>query len=426
MVTTYGDLRDTSFVMKDETDGHIIATTYIPQAAFSRNWRPNFRVGGDVITLPGGSTFRKATGWYRENLKIVPQSPQVWEGQDIAPPHHKVSIKTSPGGVAVHEGFITYDVLGAFSSSLGCFNGNMTPVIPQGMRNEAVTKALLKIADQKVNLGENLATAGQTYRMFAGATHKLVGALASAYRNRSLRPWLSQSLLQARKNGIPKTVAETYLEYIYGWKPLMDDVYALYKLAQTSTGKTLLLHAKGVSKQNGQRGSRFVNYSSIAAATIQHYVAEEAQVNCHIWARLDPNWAGARAMNQLGLLNPASLLWEITPWSFVVDWALPIGSVLAALSAPAGLIFVDGTVGMRIKARGPFEHWNYYHESGRTWSNKSNATGTIVYDGYLRETLNGWPIPGLWSDSDPLRGDRVFKALALAIANLGGMRHSIR
>jgi hypothetical protein len=35
---------------------------------------------------------------------------------------------------------------------------------------------------------------------------------------------------------------------------------------------------------------------------------------------------------QLGLLDPASVLWEITPYSFVVDWFVPFGTYLDNLN----------------------------------------------------------------------------------------------
>jgi hypothetical protein len=47
-------------------------------------------------------------------------------------------------------------------------------------------------------------------------------------------------------------------------------------------------------------------------------------------------------MGQLGLTNPASMAWAALPYSFVVDWLLPVGTMLGALSAPVGLKFQTG------------------------------------------------------------------------------------
>jgi hypothetical protein len=47
-------------------------------------------------------------------------------------------------------------------------------------------------------------------------------------------------------------------------------------------------------------------------------------------------------MSQLGLNSPVSLAWELIPYSFVVDWFLPIGQALEDLSKFEGLVFDSG------------------------------------------------------------------------------------
>jgi hypothetical protein len=47
---------------------------------------------------------------------------------------------------------------------------------------------------------------------------------------------------------------------------------------------------------------------------------------------------------QTGFTNPINLAWEVLPYSFVVDWFLPIGPYLETLSAFDGLAFLDGYV----------------------------------------------------------------------------------
>jgi hypothetical protein len=46
---------------------------------------------------------------------------------------------------------------------------------------------------------------------------------------------------------------------------------------------------------------------------------------------------------QTGFTNPINLAWEILPYSFVLDWFLPIGPYLETLSAYDGLVFLDGS-----------------------------------------------------------------------------------
>jgi hypothetical protein len=45
---------------------------------------------------------------------------------------------------------------------------------------------------------------------------------------------------------------------------------------------------------------------------------------------------------QSGFTNPVNLAWEILPYSFVIDWLLPIGPYLETLSAWHGTAFAGG------------------------------------------------------------------------------------
>lgn len=47
-------------------------------------------------------------------------------------------------------------------------------------------------------------------------------------------------------------------------------------------------------------------------------------------------------MNQLGLLDPVSLAWNLLPMSFVFDWFIPVGTFLDGFTATEGLTYQDG------------------------------------------------------------------------------------
>ena len=47
-------------------------------------------------------------------------------------------------------------------------------------------------------------------------------------------------------------------------------------------------------------------------------------------------------LSSVGLINPVELAWELLPYSFVVDWFLPIGPWISALTADVGFTFVTG------------------------------------------------------------------------------------
>lgn len=58
------------------------------------------------------------------------------------------------------------------------------------------------------------------------------------------------------------------------------------------------------------------------------------KVSCLVKQRFDPDAVASRAHALIGP-NPIVTLWEITTLSFVVDWVVPIGDYLAALTTPS-------------------------------------------------------------------------------------------
>jgi hypothetical protein len=379
------------------------------------------KVAGAVVKFPDGSIFRKATNRSRSRSWLELASSQTTRTTRLDYPIGTQGyVDTSPGGYNADYVFTAIGLI----DRLGLYTRTSSPTIPQDMRNEAVTKALNKIADQKANLGESLATYQQTLRLLtnpAGSLSNLVKRILDAHRNRKWRKFLRQSARDIERNGVVDSAAAAYIKWVYGVKPLMQDVHGLIELAKDKTLRPLLLNGRGYSERQDQ--SDPVTNTSLSNVTSSSGTDVRAAVRCSLWAHLDPNNAGSRSLNQLGLLNPLSLAWDLVTWSFVVDWVVPIGPVLSALSAPAGLIFVDGSLSNRITAVAPYtQHWNGYWSP--VWRKDTDvpASGTWRYEGYTRQQLTSWPLPGFWVDFDPLRGDRSLKALCLAILGLRSLR----
>lgn len=85
-----------------------------------------------------------------------------------------------------------------------------------------------------------------------------------------------------------------------------------------------------------------------------------------------------RKIQQLGLDDPLGLIWELTPYSFVVDWFLPVGQWLSSFRSIKGLTFQGGYTYVKSQGRG---YWRY---KAYPWSRPSNVTTTY---------LSKWRIP---------------------------------
>jgi len=405
-------------------------TTYTRQNFILERISTGTKVSGNFVTLANGKRFRKATSLARFSSKVDVGSPQVTRGTrtDIGRIGQNSYNLDSPGG---YNG----DDIHRQSTCANMVNGTSitsaiaAPSEPSSLRNRAVTNAMLKLASEKAGIGEDLATFRQTLGLIHSPTTALVTGLRKVWADRSLRKFVNECSRSLARKGIHSRAAEAYLEYVYGWKPLMQDIYGVIELMKEQGKSPLLLHATAKAEQQSALPG-FV-YDNVSDKSYTTLIAgeEHVRVNCSLWAYVDPQWVGLRALNQLGLLNPASLAWELIPWSFVVDWVVPIGSTLSAFTARAGLTFVDGTISTRAKATANLECYGHGLETGGNvkFSIRSPATSIWSYNGYVRSTLNTWPLPGFWINTDPLGldhggNDRPIKALALTIANLKTLR----
>jgi hypothetical protein len=288
------------------------------------------------------------------------------------------------------------------------------------LQNGAQVKALNDIADQKANIGEDLATYRQTIDLFRSKGLDLHFVLNAFKNDKSMRRFRKLSYQQVLASG-SKRAAATYLEYVYGWKPLVSDLFGIYQLLKKygDGSQPIIVHGHGSMSQSD---TSYQAFGSAGWQTLREWWTRSTDIKvkarCDLWARIDPSLAPLRALNQLGLINPASLAWELVPWSFVVDWIFPIGGFLSAQTAPVGLTFISGSSSERVSRT----HIGEWHN---TISN--NTTGliedtpikyTVNDEFYVRKNLLTWPTPLPYINLTPLSGDRPFKALALLIANL--------
>lgn len=218
------------------------------------------------------------------------------------------------------------------------------PTFDSNMLNECNTKCLLKVADGKASIGVGVGTAKQTLNEMAKLASQLFEAYISvrhgnfpgALRALSLRP---VDIISG------KAPADYWLQWQYGWKPLIVDLRNAYDAVTGAFEQyDMLIHARSSARFDATN-STSGEYNESHTTYEKCLTRIDARVNC---TRL-------RAASQLGLINPLSIAWELTPFSFLVDWAMPIGNVLEATTASEGLGFVGGSVSQTIQGHCAFE-----------------------------------------------------------------------
>lgn len=152
-------------------------------------------------------------------------------------------------------------------------------------------------------------TIGTLTRAFLALKH---GDFTTAARQLGASP-------KGRRPLTTKDVGSRWLELQYGWKPLIGDCYEAAKAYENITAaprrtsvRTSIQKDREVLVSGGSAGSFYrANGKLLRRKSIRYELTE--------------NLSAAR---QLGLLNPWSVAWELLPYSFVLDWFVPIGTYL--------------------------------------------------------------------------------------------------
>jgi hypothetical protein len=122
-----------------------------------------------------------------------------------------------------------------------------------------------------------------------------------------------------------------WLEMQYGWKPLMSDIKGLADVLELQNSDARRWTVTGTSRFN-----KTVNYWGVpdpnywGGAYAQIHYEFRYQYKCY----LKENMSVPRT---IGLYDPLSLAWEVIPYSFVVDWFIPIGDYLHELQVVRNL-----------------------------------------------------------------------------------------
>jgi hypothetical protein len=205
------------------------------------------------------------------------------------------------------------------------------------MLHQAEVGCLVKLKGAKANYGVWMAEAGKSCSLLASTFLQL----STAYRHAKRRRWAAACrALRVSNPGFKsssKDVAGRWLELQYGWLPLLGDAYGIYQ--DMSKGIDPKIHAK----KNVWRRAPSTEIGSVSSYGIRPKY--EVTGTYGVTVRLDYSLdlAALNLATSMGLTNPYFVAWELVPFSFVLDWAVPIGNWLSALDATTGLIFKGGS-----------------------------------------------------------------------------------
>lgn len=247
---------------------------------------------------------------------------------------------------------------------------NMEPrLITQSMRDRIDAEALAKLfrsaKDQSVNLGIIFAERKQTSQLVLSTARQIAeaqraaraGAWKIALDSLGVRVDHKQRKGYFDRNGLrlfgrtpnpknnwgrvaanSKELANRWLELVFGWRPMLQDIedsiIALAK-ARERVFRTRIAAAATFRQQEANTNE---SWEGLPVRRSENAIYARRYV-----LFVDITHDGRKSLSELGITNLASIVWEVTPFSFVWDWIFPIGRFLDSLDAFAGLSFSKGS-----------------------------------------------------------------------------------
>jgi hypothetical protein len=346
---------------------------------------------------PGGPLWRDP-GPYNREIVEVNWIRGTWRKEFhglnyLGKPYTQITVEDA----VHHENLFSWD----FSESRYSLAGG-GPAFPTNEENRALAKAYDKLKGDRAEWGENLAQAVGTYRQLRGDVMSLLyAARAVKHGNFGLAlRWLRGN----NRGGAAVDVSNQYLKWKFGWLPLATDIYALSGLLQQQLQSAQLMYAVGTMPK--------VTTTLLPKSGYER--SGNVKVRGHVKLVGSINETRTRLPEQLGLNNPAKLAWDLIPWSFVVDWVIPVGNALDSLVPPVGLDFVGGYASARFS--GEFrsklicDEWSGFKEI-------SPRVNEYRVFNLMRRTYGDWPKVGLYVKS-PFSASHGATSIALFIQKL--------
>lgn len=277
--------------------------------------------------------------------------------------------------------------------------------------SKCLRKLASKIRDGDLQVGCIIAERAQTLGMFRDAITVIVDLATGKKR-------LCRTVSHFLRN--PRMIADNFLAFKFGLEPLLSDAHTLgLKLGQFVSA----VDGEWLAFRANSRKFTTIRFEGEESAYEFRGVISVSYV-----AKYTVDSSSARYTSILGLVNPAEIAWELCPWSFVVDWLIPVSTWIQNLTYDVGLAFKTGT--RKVYLQGTITNVGTA-DSGTDlvpynplfWSGPgSNPISRVDFEGAfeskVRTVLLSLPSISPPFLKDPLSTTHVLEALALSVQRL--------
>ena len=298
------------------------------------------------------------------------------------------------------------------------------PTVKSSVESLALKRLRDKISGETGNLAEDLAQYRQFVDMALNTMNRLSGSVMDLRHGNipgAIKKLWGPKNPRFRSGGYPsasRSLAQNWLEMQYGWKPALADCRAfMEQLARFNLANDDAIRVS-TSAKGGDETVIPVTAQNVGSIVIgSNRTVTETTVRFGV--RYKVNSRLTVFLSQLGFTNPINLAWELLPFSFVVDWFLPIGPYLESLSTFHGMDFVDGFKTTFLRQRTSLVASGSYRHPTTQADWVERGTWDREWITVNRVKLTSFPSPTVPHFKNPLSPTHIANALALLKSSFG-------
>lgn len=288
--------------------------------------------------------------------------------------------------VSLVGGTIVYN-----TSTDSCGAQPVYPDIPMPDNSKAIAKLLQKWRDSDINVGVTIGEGREAVSMMvdrmtsiaksANALRKgnlggALAALAKVSKSDKRRAW---------KQITTRNFASAWLELRYGWIPLLNDIYGAADFVKP---KPLRIVIRSSEKVKGT----ITGTQNFPPGDV---ISVKCERSLHLMVKVTNS---ADNFERMGLRDPYTLAWELTRFSFVADWFLPIGDTLAANHAKRAMKVSEASTSQVLKLVSQFRV-----RSGTKYGNfVAKSDGLAEFNSVSMQRTVSFGVPGSWGIVDQI------------------------
>lgn len=212
----------------------------------------------------------------------------------------------------------------------------------------------------------------------------------------------------------PKKWGDRWLEYQYGWKPLVSSVYGT---ADAILNRRLYSYQRIVGK--GREGEDSVRIrKGFVGEGATEYISKRYRSRLMVSAEFETPNDTRQQIAGYTSLNPAVIAWELVPYSFIVDWFIDIGGYLQTMESALAY-------GQAFKGGFTVRGYKLLQSSTVRWAQAMPGLNEFGSgEAYFRQSykqrggLGAFPIPVLPSFKVDLGSSRLLSAASLLSQHL--------